>query len=59
MTRILITGLVGCALSWALGRFLLPVLQEYRRIYPGIRIKITNQSSAQAMADVKNGITDF
>lgn len=39
--------------------FLLPVLKEYRRIYPGIRIKITNQSSAQAMADVKNGITDF
>ena len=43
----------------SLNCFLLPKLQEYRRLYPGIRIKITNQSSAQAIADVKNGITDF
>lgn len=30
MTRILITGVVGCALSWALGRFLLPVLHALK-----------------------------
>ena len=30
MTRILITGFVGCALSWALGHFLLPVLHALK-----------------------------
>ena len=30
MTRILITGVVGCALSWALGHFLLPVLHTLK-----------------------------
>ena len=30
MTRILITGVVGCALSWALGHFLLPVLHAMK-----------------------------
>ena len=30
MTRILITGIVGCALSWALGHFLLPVLHALK-----------------------------
>ena len=30
MTRILITGAVGCALSWALGHFLLPVLHALK-----------------------------
>ena len=43
----------------SLNCFLLTKLQEYRRLYPGIRIKITNQTSAQAVDDVKNGLTDF
>ena len=30
MTRVLITGVVGCALSWALGHFLLPVLHALK-----------------------------
>ena len=30
MTRILITGVVGCALSWSLGHFLLPVLHALK-----------------------------
>ena len=30
MTRILITGVAGCALSWALGHFLLPVLHALK-----------------------------
>ena len=30
MTRILIAGVVGCALSWALGHFLLPVLHALK-----------------------------
>lgn len=30
MTRILITGVVSCALSWALGHFLLPVLHALK-----------------------------
>ena len=30
MTRVLITGVVGCALSWALGHFLLPVLHAQK-----------------------------
>ena len=30
MTRILITAVVGCALSWALGHFLLPVLHALK-----------------------------
>jgi DNA-binding transcriptional LysR family regulator len=39
--------------------FLLPILNEYRNKYPGIRIKISNSSSAQALSALKSGIVDF
>ena len=39
--------------------FLLPILNEYRNKYPGIRIKISNSSSTQALSALKAGIVDF
>ena len=42
----------------ALRYFLLPVLKEFRTLYPGIRLKIGNHSTPQAMESIKNGIAD-
>lgn len=39
--------------------FLLPILNDYRNKYPGIRIKISNLSSQQALSALKAGIVDF
>ena len=39
--------------------FLLPILNVYRKKYPGIRIKISNLSSPQALSALKNGLVDF
>ena len=39
--------------------FLLPILNDYRNKYPGIRIKISNSSSSQALSALKAGIVDF
>ena len=39
--------------------FLLPILNDYRNKYPGIRIKISNLSSQQALSALKTGIVDF
>ena len=43
----------------ALRCFLLPILNEFRTKYPGIRIKISNVSTPQALTLVKNGLVDF
>lgn len=43
----------------ALRCFLLPILNEFRAKYPGIRIKISNVSTPQALTLVKNGLVDF
>ena len=39
--------------------FLLPILNDYRKQYPGIRIKISNLSTPQALSALKNGLVDF
>lgn len=43
----------------ALHCLLLPLLKEYRVLYPGVRIHITNHSTPQATMALKNGLLDF
>lgn len=43
----------------ALHGILLPVLKNFHNAYPGIRIRISNHSTAQAVQAVKNGLVDF
>lgn len=39
--------------------FLLPILSDYRKKYPGIRVRISNLSTPQAVSALKNGLVDF
>ena len=43
----------------ALRCLLLPVLKQYRLLYPGIRIRISNHSTPQAIAALKDGVADL
>lgn len=43
----------------ALHGILLPVLKSFHSAYPGIRIRISNHSTSQAVQAVKNGLVDF
>lgn len=43
----------------ALRCLLLPVLKKYRALYPGIRLRISNYSTPQAIDALKNGTADF
>ncbi len=43
----------------ALRCFLLPILNRYRQQYPGIRIRISNISTTQALSMLKNGLVDL
>lgn len=43
----------------ALHTFLLPVLNEYRRQYPGIRLNILNYTITQAVTALKNSLVDI
>lgn len=43
----------------ALHGILLPVLKNFHNAHPGIRIRISNHSTAQAIQAVKNGLVDF
>lgn len=43
----------------ALHCVLLPVLKKYRALYPGIRLKISNHSTPQAIDAIRNGIADI
>lgn len=38
---------------------LLPALKQYRMLYPGIKLKISNHSTPQAVDAIKNGIADI
>ena len=54
------TGTVTIASSEiALHCVLLPVLKNYRKLYPGIKIKISNHSTPQALKTLKEGLADF
>ena len=57
------TGLKsGCvtigASETALHGFLLPVLGAFHRAYPGVRLRISNHSTPQALAALRNGLVD-
>lgn len=53
-------GIVSIAVSEvALHGLLLPVLENYHISYPGVRIKISNCSTPQAVTELKNGLADF
>lgn len=43
----------------ALRCLLLPILKEYRILYPGIHIRISNHSTPQAIDALKDGSADF
>ena len=54
------TGTVYVAASEvALHCLLLPVLKKYRMLYPGIHIKISNHSTPQAVAALREGTADI
>lgn len=59
-SRNLETGAVSVAASEvALRCLLLPVLKRYRARYPGIRVRISNNSTPQAVAALKDGAADI
>ncbi len=43
----------------ALRCLLLPILKEYRLLHPGVRIRISNHSTPQAITALKEGIADL
>ena len=43
----------------ALHRILLPVLKQFRREYPGIRLRIFNSNTLQAVSSLKDHLVDF
>lgn len=43
----------------ALHTVLLPVLQEFHSRYPGVRIRISNDTTPQAVQNLKNGLADL
>ena len=54
------SGIVTIAASEiALRCCLLPVLGEYRRNHPGVRIRVSNHSTSQAVAALREGLADF
>lgn len=54
------SGVVTIAASEiALRCCLLPVLGEYRRGYPGVRVRVSNHSTSQAVAALREGLADF
>lgn len=53
-------GIVSIAASEvALRCLLLPVLNKYRHMYPGVRVKISNHSTPQAISALQNGLADI
>ena len=54
------SGVVTVAASEiALHCVLLPVLKKFRKSYPGVKIRILNYSTPQAVDTVKKGLADF
>lgn len=54
------SGVVTIAASEiALRCCLLPVLGEYRRLYPDVRIRVSNHSTSQAVSALRDGLADF
>lgn len=60
LSRSLQKGIVTIGASEiALHCFILPILNQYRQQYPGIRIKISNVSAPQAVSMLKDGLIDL
>lgn len=60
LDRTLQKGFVSIAVSEvALHGLLLSVLEEYHISYPGVRIKISNCSTPQAICELKSSLADF
>lgn len=58
--RSLQSGTVTIAASEiALHCTLLPMLKKYRQTYPGVRIRVLNHTTPQAIEVLKNGLADF
>lgn len=54
------SGIVSIGASEvALRCYLLPVLKEYQRRYPGVRLRVSNHATPQAVAALKNGLVDI
>lgn len=54
------SGVVSIGASeTALHGLLLPVLKQYHAEHPGVRIKVSNHSTPQAIAALKNGLVDL
>lgn len=43
----------------ALHSVMLPVLEKYHRMYPGVRIRLKNHTTPRALTALKNGSVDF
>lgn len=60
MDKTLQSGIISIGASEvALRCFLLPVLNEYHRLYPGVRLRISNQSTPQPISALRNGSVDI
>lgn len=60
MEKSLQSGIVSIgATEVALRCFLLPVLKDYWQRYPGVRLRVSNYSTPQAIAALKNGSIDI
>ncbi len=60
LERSLNKGLVTIGTSEiALRCFLLPVLNEYRQKYPGVRLRVFNHSTPQALSALNDGLVDI
>lgn len=60
MNRDLDAGIISISASeMALHCVLLPVLQQFRQRYPGVRIRIYNSPATQAMSALQNGVADL
>lgn len=60
MDKTLQSGIISIGASEvALRCFLLPVLNEYHRLYPGVRLRILNQPTPQPICALRNGMVDI
>lgn len=60
MDRTLQSGIISIGASEvALRCFLLPVLNEYHRLYPGVRLRISNQPTPEPVSALRNGSVDI
>lgn len=60
MAKSLQSGVVSISVTEvALRCFLLPVLKDYQQRYSGVKLRVSNHSTPQAIATLKNGLADI